>query len=216
MKKEKVPIEENVDIELEYKLLHLYDKIKPYIKFIIGAFLAFILAIVGYIYYKNKQNQYYQQASLYVLKIKNELEGGKVKEAKKDIKFFKANYADTPYMKLVYGYELTLAKKGKEKKDLYELSSQLKDSLSTDQMKGYITEYQASLDYSGSKFKDALVKVNKIDQSHFNYLSALTLKGLILKKEGKNAEAKEVFKEVQEFSKGKFRYFEQIAKNNLQ
>ena len=215
MKKEKVPIEENVDIELEYKLLHLYDKVKPYIKLIIGGFVAFILAVIGYIYYKNKQSQYYQQASVYILKIKEEVENGKIDEAKKDIKFFKANYADTPYIKLVYGYELILAKKEKNNKNLYSLSTKLKENLSTDQMKGYITEYQAYLDYENKQYEKAKAKLDTIDQSHFNYLSVLTLKGFILKREGKAEEAKQLFKEVQEFSKGKFRYFEEIAKNNL-
>ncbi len=215
MKKEKVPIEENVDIELEYKLLHLYDKVKPYIKLIIGGFVAFILAVIGYIYYKNKQLQYYQQASVYILKIKEEVENGKIDEAKKDIKFFKAKYADTPYIKLIYGYELILAKKEKNNKNLYSLSTKLKENLSTDQMKGYITEYQAYLDYENKQYEQAKAKLDTIDQSHFNYLSALTLKGFILKREGKAEEAKQLFNQVEQFSKGKFRYFEEIAKNNL-
>jgi len=53
LRKEKLPIEENVDIEFEYKLLHFYDRIKPYIKFIITGFILAVLVLVLFIYQKS-------------------------------------------------------------------------------------------------------------------------------------------------------------------
>ncbi len=213
MKKERPPIEENVDLELEYKLLHLYDRIKPYLKQIIAGFIILILAVLFFLYYQNKVEEKKNKASALIYEISKDIQNKKYDDALKKIKFFKANFADTEYLKLVYGYQLIIEKnKNKINK---ETVKKLKEKLSTDQSKGYITEFEGYLDYKDKKYDNALLKLNQINQSNFNYLSALTLKGFIYSKKGNKQKAKEIFNEVKEFSKEKYRYFESLAKENI-
>jgi hypothetical protein len=56
-----------------------------------------------------------------------------------------------------------------------------------------------------------LKTVNQIDQKYYNFISALLLKGFILKKEGKNPE--DIFRQISELSK--YNYFKKIAEENL-
>lgn len=213
MKKEKPPIEENVDIELEYKLLHLYDKVKPYLKQILIGIIILILAVLLFIYYKNKKEEKRNNAGALVYEISKDINNKKYDEALKKIKFFKANYSDTDHIKLVYGYEIII---NKEKNSLKEETlNKLKEKLNTGQTKGYFTEFQAYLDYKSGKLDYALKKLNTINQSNFNYYSALSLKALIFSKKGNVEKAKGLFSEIREFSKDKYKYFESLANENI-
>ncbi|EDP73655.1 tetratricopeptide repeat protein [Hydrogenivirga sp. 128-5-R1-1] len=213
MRKEKPPIEENVDLELEYKLLHLYDKIKPYLKQITAGFVILILAVLFFLYHQNKVEEKKNKASILAYEINKDIQNKKYDEALKKIKFFKANFADTDYIKLVYGYELIIEKN----KNIVnkETIKKLKENLSTDQTKNYIAEFEGYLNYKNKKYDNALSKLNQINQSNFNYLSALTLKGFIYEKKGDTQKAKEIFDEIKELSKEKYRYFEALAKENI-
>jgi len=213
MSKPKPPIEENVDLEFEYKLLHFYDRIKPYLKQIIFLILIVLAGIFYYIYHKSKIEEKLNQASVYVYKIQTEIQNKEYDKALKDIKFFKANFADTSYVKLIYSFEVFIQK---EKRNIDKnLVSKLKNKLNTDQIKAYFTEFEGYISYKNNKFDDAVSKLNMIKQEHFNYLSSLTLKGIILKKEGKNQQAKQLFEEIKELSKDKYNYFEAFAKESI-
>lgn len=213
MKKQKPPVEENVDLELEYKLLHLYDRLKPYLKYIVAGLIAIILLIIFVIYRNAKLNEKLNQASIYIYKIQSEIDSKKYKEAEKDIKFFKANFADTPYIKLVYALEINLNKE--QNKDTKDLTKKLKKHIKTDQFKAYFTEYEGYLDYKDKNYNKALNNLNKIKQNDFNYLSALTLKGIIYNIQGQKDKAKEIFEEINQLSKNRFRYFESFSKESL-
>ncbi|RMD46387.1 MAG: hypothetical protein D6834_02550 [Aquificota bacterium] len=95
------------------------------------------------------------------------------------------------------------------------LMKKLRNKLNTDQIKAYFTEFEGYINYKNKKFYNAVSKLDMIEQKHFNYLSSLTLKGIILKKEGKSQQAKQLFEEIKELSKNKYNYFEAFAKESI-
>jgi len=59
-----VPLKEDVDIELEYKIYLLYERLKKYKLVILGFFIGLILALVGLFLYKNYQENKLNNASI--------------------------------------------------------------------------------------------------------------------------------------------------------
>jgi predicted negative regulator of RcsB-dependent stress response len=213
MAKDRPSTQENVDIELEYKLLHLYDRIKPYLKYLIVAVLILIFAIIFIIYYKGKLEEKNNQASVIVYEIGKEINNKNYDETLKKIKLLQEKFSDTDYIKLAYAYKLIIEKeKNSVNKDTVH---NLEKNLNTNQSKGYFTEFNAYLNYKDKNYEKALSELDRIQQDNFNYYSALTLKALILNKEGKNDKAKELFSEIKEFSKDKYPYFESLANENI-
>lgn len=212
MKKEKLPIDENVDIEFEYKLLHFYDRIKPYLKFIITGFILALLILIALIYQKSKEKEFLNNAGAKVYEISELVSNKKFSQAKKLITEFKKTYADTPYIKLINVYEIQIQRQQNKNIDK-KLVQETKNLFNTDQLKAFYTEFEGLLNFKEKKYTDAKQNLDNVKQNHFNYLSALLLKGIILEKTGEKDKAKTAFEEVRELSKNKFKYFYDITNN---
>ena len=212
MKKEKLPIDENVDIEFEYKLLHFYDRIKPYLKFIITGFILALLILIALIYQKSKEKEFLNNAGAKVYEISELVSNKKFSQAKKLITEFKKTYADTPYIKLINVYEIQIQRQQNKNIDK-KLVQETKNLFNTDQLKAFYTEFEGLLNFKEKKYTEAKQNLDNVKQNHFNYLSALLLKGIILEKTGEKDKAKTAFEEVRELSKNKFKYFYDITNN---
>ncbi|HIQ25677.1 MAG TPA: tetratricopeptide repeat protein [Persephonella sp.] len=212
MKKEKLPIEENVDIEFEYKLLHFYDRVKPYLKFIIAGFILAVLMLIALIYQKSKEKEILNNAGAKVYEISELISSKKFSEATKLIAEFKKTYADTPYIKLINVYEIQIQRQQNKNIDK-KLVQKTKNLFNTDQLKAFYTEFEGFLNFKEKKYTEAKQNLENVKQNHFNYLSALLLKGIILEKTGEKNKAKTAFEEVRELSKNKFKYFYDITNN---
>jgi len=212
LKKEKLPIDENVDIEFEYKLLHFYDRIKPYLKFIITGFILALLILIALIYQKSKEKEFLNNAGAKVYEISELVSNKKFSQAKKLITEFKKTYADTPYIKLINVYEIQIQRQQNKNIDK-KLVQETKNLFNTDQLKAFYTEFEGLLNFKEKKYTDAKQNLDNVKQNHFNYLSALLLKGIILEKTGEKDKAKTAFEEVRELSKNKFKYFYDITNN---
>jgi len=212
LKKEKLPIEENVDIEFEYKLLHFYDRVKPYLKFIIAGFILAVLMLIALIYQKSKEKEILNNAGAKVYEISELISSKKFSEATKLIAEFKKTYADTPYIKLINVYEIQIQRQQNKNIDK-KLVQKTKNLFNTDQLKAFYTEFEGFLNFKEKKYTEAKQNLENVKQNHFNYLSALLLKGIILEKTGEKNKAKTAFEEVRELSKNKFKYFYDITNN---
>lgn len=212
MKKEKLPIEENVDIEFEYKLLHFYDRVKPYLKFIIAGFILAVLMLIALIYQKSKEKEFLNNAGAKVYEISELISSKKLSEATKLIAEFKKTYADTPYIKLINVYEIQIQRQQNKNIDK-KLVQKTKNLFNTDQLKAFYTEFEGFLNFKEKKYTEAKQNLENVKQNHFNYLSALLLKGIILEKTGEKNKAKTAFEEVRELSKNKFKYLYDITNN---
>ncbi len=204
-----IPIKEDVDLEFEYKVYMLFDKLKKYKLFLIAGFIGLILLIVGFVYIKSEREKILNKAAGTVYEIRKLYNDKKYDEAEKLIKEFKGKYSDTPYIKLALTYELLIEKDSKN--ITVEKIRNLEKVLKSDQLKSGIKEYYAYLLYKKGKNDEALKTVDQIDQKYYNFISALLLKGFILKKEGKNPE--DIFRQISELSK--YNYFKKIAEENL-
>jgi len=203
-----VPLKEDVDIEFEYKIYILYERLKKYKFLILGVFVGIILVIVASYFYQKHKEERINEASVIFYNLEKAYNENKYNEAKKFIEKLKNDYKDTGYYKLALSYEL-LIKKEKNQISVEDIDN-LKNSLNTEDLKGYLSEYQAYIAYKNEKYNDALDKLNSITQQNFNYISALTLKGIVLIKE-KNPQFKQVLEEVVNLSQ--YDYFKQVAKN---
>ena len=212
MKKEKLPIEENVDIEFEYKLIHFYDRIKPYLNFIITGFILAVLILIALIYQKSKEKEFLNSAGAKVYEISELVSNKKFSQAKKLIAELKKTYADTPYIKLINVYEIQIQRQQNKNIDK-KLVQETKNLFNTDQLKAFYTEFEGFLNFKEKKYTEAKQNLDNVKQNHFNYLSALLLKGIILEKTGRKDKAKTAFEEVRELSKNKFKYFYDIMNN---
>ncbi|ACO03395.1 MAG TPA: hypothetical protein DEP48_06875 [Persephonella sp.] len=204
-----VPIKEDVDLEFEYKIYMLFDKLKKYKLFIIAGFVAFILLIIGFVYLKSEREKLLNEASGVVYDIRASYIDKKYDKADNLIKKFKERYSDTPYLKLVLAYELLIQK---EKNNVSEDKiKEVEKHINSEQIRSGLKEFYAYTLHSKGKNKEALTVLDQIDQKYYNYISALLLKGFILKKEGKNPE--DIFRQITELSK--YNYFKKIAEENL-
>ncbi|WP_457621404.1 hypothetical protein [Persephonella sp.] len=204
-----IPIKEDVDLEFEYKVYMLFDRLKKYKLFIISGFIAFILLVIGLVYMKSQREEYLNKASGVIYDISNLYSEKNYDEAMKLIEKFKKQFSDTPYIKLALSYELLIQKeKGNISQDKIK---EIESLLESDQLRSGFKEFYAYTLYKNEKNSEALSVLNKIDQKYYNYISALLLKGFILKKEGKDPE--NVFRQITELSK--YNYFKKIAEENL-
>lgn len=140
MSKEKLPLEKDVDIELEYKIYHLWDKVKKYLKIILAFVVILLIGSLGYYLYTKKKQEENEKASVYVSKIANLLSEDKKEEAKKLIDEFEKKYKDTNFYKVILSYKIMMAKdEGKEDE---KLANALKEKLNTQILEG-VKEYTA-------------------------------------------------------------------------
>ncbi|WP_456401016.1 tetratricopeptide repeat protein [Persephonella sp.] len=204
-----VPLKEDVDLEFEYKVYMLFDKLKKYKYLIIGASILFLLGIVGYVYMESEKEKILNKASGLVYDIRKSYIEEDYDKAISLIKEFKEKYSDTPYLKLAVSYEILISKKKNKVKP--EDLIVLKEMLESDQLKSGIKEFKAYLLYTENKNKEALSNLEQINQKYYNYISSLLLKGFIIKKDGGNPE--NIFKQIIEISK--YSYFKKIAEENL-
>ncbi len=210
MSKEKLPLEKDVDIELEYKIYHLWDKIKKYLKLIVAGVIILFISSLGYYLYKQKKEEENQKASVYITKINNLLADNKKDEALKLIQEFEKNYKDTDYYKVILAYKIMMMKEdGKEDVNLVK---DLKEKLKTQLSKGMI-EYEGYLKYKSGKTKEAQENLKLINKEDYNYISAQSLLAFIYKKEGNFQEVEKIFKTIKENKN--YRYFSILARENL-
>lgn len=210
LSKDKLPLEKDVDIELEYKVYHFWDKIKKYLKFIVATVLILFIFSLGYYLYKQKKEEENQKASVYITKINNLLADNKKDEAQKLIQEFEKNYKDTDYYKVILAYKIMMMKE--ENKEDVSLAKELKNKLQTQLSKGMI-EYESYLEYKSGKQSEAKETLKSINKEDYNYISAQSLLALIYKKEGNFQEAEKIFKTIQENKN--YRYFSILARENL-
>jgi predicted negative regulator of RcsB-dependent stress response len=211
MKKEKLPLEKDVDIEFEYKLYLFWERIRKYTKLIIAVIIAVIIGIFGFIYKKNADEKILNEASSVIYEIGDLYANGKYDKAMEIIARFKDQYGDTPFVKLAVSYEI-LIKKEKNKEDL-QTASNLKQLLVSEQLKAQNREYIGYIHYKEKQYQQSLNILNTVEQKHFNYISAQILKGADFVKLGKLQEAESIFKNISETSN--YRYFTIIARENL-
>ena len=210
MNKEKLPIEKDVDIELEYKIYHLWDKVKKYLKFILAFVVILLIGSAGYYLYSKKKQEENEKASVYVSKIANLLSEDKKEEAKKLIEEFEKKYKDTNFYKVVLSYKVMIVKdEGKEDE---KTANDLKEKLNTQLSEG-VKEYIAYIKFKENKNNQAKEILKSIDKDKYNYISAQSTLGLIYKKEGNYQEAEKIFNLIKENKD--YRYFSILAKENL-
>ncbi len=211
MKKEKLPLEKDVDIEFEYKLYLFWERIRKYTKFIIAFVIAVIIGIFGYIYKKKADEKVLNEASSVIYSIGDLYANGKYDEALKLIKRFEDQYGDTPFIKIAVSYEILIDKE-KNKEDLKKPTN-LGNLLVSEQLKAQNKEYIGYIHYKNQQYQQSLNILNTIQQKHFNYISAQLLKGANFVKLGKLKEAESIFNSISETSN--YRYFTIIARENL-
>ncbi len=211
MKKEKLPLEKDVDIEFEYKLYLFWERIRKYTKLIIALVVAVIIGIFGYIYKKNADEKLLNAASSVIYNIGELYANGKYEEAEKLIKRFEDQYGNTPFIKIAVSYQI-LINKEKNKEDL-QTPSNLKKLLVSEQLKAQNREYIGYLNYKNKQYQQSLNILDTIQQKHFNYISAQLLKGANFVKLGKLKEAESIFNNISETSN--YRYFTIVARENL-
>jgi len=210
MEKEKLPLEKDVDIELEYKLYSIYDKIKKHWKIFLGLVITLFVITAIFYYLKEQKEEKYQKATVLLSQISDKIFSKDYENAKKLISDFEKKYADTDIYKVVLAYKIIINnEEGKiDKTD----AEKLKNLLKTD-LKANITEYLAYSYYKEGKISEAISLLDTIKQENNNYLSASLLKAFILQKEGKEAEAKNIFTQIKDNKK--YNYFSVIARENL-
>jgi len=164
------------------------------------------------IYQKSKEKEFLNNAGAKVYEISELVSNKKFSQAKKLITEFKKTYADTPYIKLINVYEIQIQRQQNKNIDK-KLVQETKNLFNTDQLKAFYTEFEGLLNFKEKKYTDAKQNLDNVKQNHFNYLSALLLKGIILEKTGEKDKAKTAFEEVRELSKNKFKYFYDITNN---
>ncbi len=207
-----LPFDKDVDLEFEYKVFLILDKISKYKYFIIGFFVALIVAIVVFFLYKQEKEAFMNEASKVVYKIKLAYENDNDAKALSLIEDFKRNFAETPYIKVVLAYEQSI-KKNKNPLETENINNEVKNKLVTDQLKSGYKEYTAFLLHEKKQDDQALGILGSIDDKYYNSISAKLLTAIILKKQGDKESSQAIFQELSQ--KKLFRYFSTIANENL-
>ncbi|MCX7760661.1 MAG: tetratricopeptide repeat protein [Hydrogenothermaceae bacterium] len=211
MEKEKLPIEKDVDLELEYKLYSVYDFLKKRWKLVISLLFIVLVGAAGFYLKEKLDKEKREKASILLSKIKinSQLSENKIEEAKKLIIDFEKNYSSTDLYKVVLAYKILIEKESnkEDQKSAKELLGLLKTDL-----KSGVNEYIAYTDYKENKLKEAKLVLESIDQKNYNFYSSRALLGFIYKKEGNTQKAQEMFKLL---SNSNYRYFSLIGKENL-
>lgn len=209
MEKRKVPLEKDIDIELEYRIYSLYDRIRKRWKFVLGIVLSVFLLASGYYYKKTLDMKKKEEASVLIVGINEKLSKEDTTGAQKVIEEFEKRYRDTDYKKVVLAYKILLQKE--KGIDDTKSAEELKESLSTE-LKSGLKEYLAYVKYKNGKIKEAKESLLSIEPKDYNYFSGRMLLGFIYKKESDLSKAQEMFKSL---SNSKYRYFSLIGKENL-
>ena len=207
-----LPFDKDVDLEFEYKVFLILDKISKYKYFIIGFFVALIVAIVVFFLYKQEKEAFMNEASKVVYKIKLAYENDNDAKALSLIEDFKRNFAETPYIKVVLAYEQSI-KKNKNPLETENINNEVKNKLVTDQLKSGYKEYTAFLLHEKKQDNQALSILGSIDDKYYNSISAKLLTAIILKEQGDKESSQAIFQELSQ--KKLFRYFSTIANENL-
>ena len=207
-----LPFDKDVDLEFEYKVFLILDKISKYKYFIIGFFVALIVAIVIFFLYKQEKEAFMNEASKVVYKIKLAYENDNDAKALSLIEDFKRNFAETPYIKVVLAYEQSI-KKNKNPLETENINNEVKNKLVTDQLKSGYKEYTAFLLHEKKQDDQALSILGSIDDKYYNSISAKLLTAIILKEQGDKESSQAIFQELSQ--KKLFRYFSTIANENL-
>ena len=207
-----LPFDKDVDLEFEYKVFLILDKISKYKYFIIGFFVALIVAIVVFFLYKQEKEAFMNEASKVVYKIKLAYENDNDAKALSLIEDFKRNFAETPYIKVVLAYEQSI-KKNKNPLETENINNEVKNKLVTDQLKSGYKEYTAFLLHEKKQDDQALSILGSIDDKYYNSISAKLLTAIILKEQGDKESSQAIFQELSQ--KKLFRYFSTIANENL-
>ncbi len=207
-----LPFDKDVDLEFEYKVFLILDKISKYKYFIIGFFVALIVATVIFFLYKQEKEAFMNEASKVVYKIKLAYENDNDAKALSLIEDFKRNFAETPYIKVVLAYEQSI-KKNKNPLETENINNKVKNKLVTDQLKSGYKEYTAFLLYEKKQDDQALSILGSIDDKYYNSISAKLLTAIILKEQGDKESSQAIFQELSQ--KKLFRYFSTIANENL-
>lgn len=209
MNEKELPLKKDVDLELEYKVYSLYDKIKKMWKVLIATLLAVVLIISGYLYKRHLDEENIKKASVLLSEINDAVSKNDTAKAENLIKNFEKDYSDTDLNKVVLAYKILLNReKGIE--DM-ETAKKLHATLKTD-LKSGLSEYIAYLDYKSNNITKSKNVLSEIDQKSYNFYSSKALLGFIYKREGNLTEAENVFKML---SNSKYRYFSMIGKENL-
>lgn len=210
MEKEKLPIEKDVDLELEYKIYRIYDILKKKIKTILISLVILLIIFAGYYYKKELDLQKKIKASVELTKISQLISDNKLAEAEKEIGNFEKNYKDTDYYKVVLAYKILL----KRENNLEDLESvkQISNLLETDISSGF-KEYLSYLSYKNGDLKTSKDYLKSIDSKSYNYLSSQILSAFILKKEGNYEEARKILEMVK--NNQNYRYLSLLAKESL-
>lgn len=209
MEEKKLPLEKDVDLELEYKVYSLYDKIKKRWKLLVGALITLILLFAGYLYKKHLDQENLKKASALLSDINEAVSKDNTAKAEELIKKFEKEFSGTDLIKVVFAYKVML---NKEKNiDDRETAKKLHSLLKTD-LKSGVSEYIAYLDYKNNNLSQAKKVLSEIDQKNYNFYSAKMLLGFIYKKEGNTKEAENIFKML---TNSKYRYFSIIGKENI-
>ncbi|MEJ5173581.1 MAG: tetratricopeptide repeat protein [Hydrogenothermaceae bacterium] len=209
MEKEKLPIEKDVDLELEYKLYSVYDFLKKRWKLVVSLLFIVLVGAAGFYLKEKLDKEKREKASILLSKINSQLSENNIDEAKKLISDFEKEYRSTDLYKVVLAYKILIEKEsGKEDQ---KSANQLLALLKTDLRSG-VNEYIAYTDYKENKLKDAKSVLESIDQKNYNFYSSRVLLGFIYKKEGNTQKAQEMFKLL---SNSNYRYFSLIGKENL-
>ncbi len=211
-KSKDLPFDKDVDLEFEYKVFLILDKISKYKYFIIGFFVALIVATVIFFLYKQEKEAFMNEASKVVYKIKLAYENDNDAKALSLIEDFKRNFAETPYIKVVLAYEQSI-KKNKNPLETENINNKVKNKLVTDQLKSGYKEYTAFLLYEKKQDDQALSILGSIDDKYYNSISAKLLTAIILKEQGDKESSQAIFQELSQ--KKLFRYFSTIANENL-
>jgi len=209
--KKKVPLEKDVDIEFEYKVYMIYDFLKNNKKFVISGVVLFVLLLGSFFYYKHQKEETLNNSSVVLYKIQKAFSEKKYEEVVKLANQLKKEFPDSPFVKVALAYEL-LVKKEKGSITPDDLNK-LQVRVNSTQLNAGLTEYRGYLYYSKKEYGKTLTTLERIDQTFYNYVSALTLKGFTYKRLGKDDKAISIFKQVQELSR--YDYFKLIAKENL-
>ena len=211
MEKKKLPLEQDVDIEFEYKVYMFYDFVRKNIKLFIAGIVLIILLIVAFFYYKHHQQEILNKSSSIAYQISKLYQDKKYQEAQKLIDKIKKEYPNSPFIKVAIAYDLLIKKD--QNKIAPEDINELQVRLNSQQLNAGLTEYKGYLYYKNKEYGKTLNTIKTIDQRYYNYISALTLKAFTLQKTGNSSEAKNIFNEILQLSK--YDYFKLLAKENL-
>lgn len=209
MENKKLPLEKDVDLEIEYKLYSIYDFIKKRWKIFLSLSIVLLAMIFGLYFKKQLDIQNREKASKILVEINQALSKNDMEKAKKLIGDFEKDYKDTDLYKVILAYNIIMEKESG--KDDLKSSEILLKNIKTE-VKSTVKEYIAYINYKNGNVKEAKNSLESIDQKNFNFYSAQSLLGFIYKKEGQIGKAQEKFRLL---SNSKYRYFSVIGKENL-